>query len=153
MLKKDRSESLKKLMPAISTLYRSMATSRDAYLAQFKLSRPQLELLISLQEHGSRTTSLLAQEFDVSASAISQMVYQLIEKKLVERIEDSKDRRIANINLSSGGVELFDAINENFFNHLEQKFSHVSVKEIEHLVNIINKVTVEIGNNPDRTRL
>lgn len=143
MLRKNRTEYLQKLMPALSNLYRGMATSRDSFLAQFNLSRPQLELLISLKEKPC-TTSLLAKEFSVSPSAVSQMVDQLIEKKLVERIDDKNDRRITNIQLSDGGKKLFEEIHKKFLEHLEVKFSSVSIKEIETLLNTINKVTDDV---------
>lgn len=144
MLKKNRTNYLKKLMPALSTLYRGMATSRDGFLAQFNLSRPQMELLTSLEQK-PRTTSALAKEFAVSASAVSQMVDQLIEKKLVERVEDPNDRRVTNIQLSNGGEELFSAIYEKFLKHLEQKFSSVSIKEIEVLLSTIDKITSDVA--------
>jgi DNA-binding MarR family transcriptional regulator len=144
MLKKNRTEYLQKLMPALSTLYRCMATSRDGFLAQFNLSRPQLEVLTALQER-PYTTSVLAKEFSVSPSAVSQMVDQLIDKKLVERIEDTTDRRITNIQLSSGGTQLFEEINEKFLEHLEEKFSLVSIKEIEVLLTTIAKITRDVA--------
>lgn len=130
-------------MPALSNLYRGMATSRDGFLAQFNLSRPQLELLISLKEK-SCTTGVLAKEFSVSPSAVSQMVDQLIEKNLVERIEDEHDRRITNIKLSNGGKKLFEEIHKKFLKHLEAKFSEVSIREIETLLTTINKVTDDV---------
>ncbi len=143
MLEKKRLEYLQKLMPALSNLYRAMATSRDGFLAQFNLSRPQLELLISLKEKPC-TTSQLAKEFSVSPSAVSQMVDQLIEKNLVERIDDEHDRRVTNIKLSSGGKTLFEEIHEKFLDHIEGKFSSVSIKEMETLLNTINKITVDV---------
>ena len=140
MLKRNRTQALEKLMPALSILHRAMATTRDSFLAQFKLSRPQMELLISLK-HTPQTTSALAKEFNVSASAISQMIDQLIEKELVERVLDPNDRRVANIQLSQNGKELFEKIHEKFLEHVEKKFKPISTKDIENLVAIITKVT------------
>lgn len=131
-------------MPALSNLYREMATSRDGFLAQFNLTRPQLELLISLKET-PQTTSSLANKFYITSSAVSQMVDQLIEKKLVERVESVNDRRVAHIQLSENGTVLFANIHHKFLNHLEEKFKTVSIKEIEELLTIIRKVTEDVS--------
>lgn len=144
MLRKNRGQSLEKLLPALSNLYRAMATSRDAFLAQFNLSRSQMELLLSLKQ-GPRTTSALAKEFSISASAVSQMIDQLIEKDLVERIHDLSDRRVTNIQLSEHGKKLFKDINKKYFEHVEQRFETVSVKEIENLLTTVNKITDTIS--------
>lgn len=140
MLGKNRTATLEKLMPALSNLYRSMATSRDAFLAQFNLSRPQMELLLALKKQ-PYTTSLLAKEFSVSVSAVSQMIDQLVEKQLVERIPDAHDRRTINIRLSNEGKKLFEAINQKFLQHIELRFRTVSIKEIEMLLTTIDKIT------------
>ena len=140
MLKRNRAHALERLMPALSNLYRAMATSRDSFLAQFNLSRSQMELLVSLK-HSPQTTSSLAKEFDVSASAISQMIDQLIEKQLVERIASNSDRRVTNIQLSSDGRKLFKQIYEEFLAHVESKFKTISTKEIESLTSVITEIT------------
>lgn len=143
MLRKNRNQTLEKLMPALSNLYRAMATSRDSFLAQFNLSRSQMELLLAIKDT-PQTTTQLAKNFSISASAVSQMTDQLIAKRLVERIEDTYDRRVTNIQLSGNGRKLFDEINKKFLEHIEEKFETVSTKEIESLVNIITKVTATV---------
>lgn len=131
-------------MPVLSNLYRAMATSRDSFLAQFNLSRSQMELLVALK-HGQQTTSQLAKLFAISASAVSQMIDQLIEKKLVQRVEDTRDRRVSHIQLSSQGKKLFEEIHKKFLAHVELKFETVSTREIENLVNIITRVTETVN--------
>ena len=130
-------------MPALVDLYNSMAVSRDGFLSTFNLSRPQLDIMEAVRNQ-PRTTTFLAKEFNVSPSAISQMVDQLIEKKLVERIDDSVDRRITNIHLSNDGKKLFDAIYEKFLNHLEAEYSTFSLNELETLLTSIRKITTNV---------
>lgn len=144
MLEEDRSKTLEKLMPALSNLYRSMATSRDAFLAQFNLSRPQMELLLSLKKQPC-TASLLAKEFSVSASAVSQMIDQLVEKQLVERTQSTADRRTTTIRLSNGGKKLFAVIHQKFLERIEFRFRTVSVKEIEMLLGTIDKIIKNVN--------
>ena len=143
MIKKTRTDYLKELMPALVDLYNSMATSRNGFLTAFNLTRPQLDIIQAVKSR-PRTTSVLAKEFNVSPSAVSQMVDQLIEKNLVERIEDTVDRRITNIHLSEDGIKLFDAIYEKFLNHLETEYSALSVKELETLLTSIRKITIDV---------
>jgi len=140
----SKNEYLKKLMPALSNLYRAMATSRDTFLAQFNLSRPQLELLIFLKKKPCSTRTI-AKEFAVSSSSVTQMIDQLIQKNLVTRKVDLNDKRVQLITLSENGAILFEEIQAKYFERLETKFEMVSSDEIKILLNEITKISQNIA--------
>lgn len=139
----ERSAILEQIMKHMGSLHRHMATSRDAFLAQFDLSRPQIELLFSVK-HGKRSVKDLAAYFGVSSSAISQMIAQLEANNLVERRQDETDRRITYVQLSRGGKKAFQSIRDSFMNHLNDKFNKISLEELTQLRRIIAKITVEL---------
>src|SRR4051812_41409175 len=102
----SRKQLLEKVLANIGELHRCFATSRDGFLAQFELSRPQMELLFSVK-HGQRSTGELAKAFSITSSAISQMVDQLERKKLVERVHNPDDRRVTYIKLAHQASKAF----------------------------------------------
>lgn len=144
MLDQERIKSLQALMPVFNGLYASMNASKDAFMQQFNLTRTQIDILSSIYKK-PHTTSFLATEFNVSASAISQIVDQLIEKRLVDRIEDSRDRRITNITLSKNGMQLFEQINQKYLSHIENDFKTISTAEINQLTDTVRKILENVA--------
>ncbi len=139
----QRIQLLEQLMKAMGQVHRHIATTRDTFLAKFELTRPQIELLFSLK-HGHHSTGELAQLFNVSSSAVSQMVDQLAEKSLVERIRDEKDKRITYVQLSKEGAKAFKQIRTHFTQHLNERFVGVTNAELETLLTVVTKITKQI---------
>lgn len=143
-MSKDRKQLLEEVMVQVGELYRLFATTRDKFLAQFELSRPQAELLF-LIKHGKRTTSELAEAFSITPSAVSQMVRQLEEKQLVIRTADEEDRRVTYIQLAPRTYKTFEKIRSEFSSHLQSRFSEVGTKELERFLHELEKVNKTLG--------
>jgi DNA-binding MarR family transcriptional regulator len=76
---------------------------------QFNLSVDYYHILRRIRQ-GSHSVSDLATDFQISRSAISQSVDLLVEKGLVTRTEQVKDRRFVQIELTPDGDMLLNAI-------------------------------------------
>jgi DNA-binding MarR family transcriptional regulator len=76
---------------------------------QFNLSVDHYHILRHIRM-GSHSVSDLADDFQISRSAISQSVDVLVEKGLVTRTEQVKDRRFVQIELTPDGDSLLNAI-------------------------------------------
>jgi DNA-binding MarR family transcriptional regulator len=76
---------------------------------QFNLSVDYYHILRRIRQ-GSHSVSDLATDFQISRSAISQSVDLLVEKGLVTRTEQVKDRRFVQIELTPEGDTLLNAI-------------------------------------------
>ena len=76
---------------------------------QFNLSVDYYHILRRIRQ-GSHSVSDLATDFQISRSAISQSVDLLVEKGLVTRTEQVKDRRFVQIELTPDGDTLLNAI-------------------------------------------
>lgn len=139
-----RKQLFEKVLANIGELHRCFATSRDSFLAQFKLTRPQMELLFSIK-HGKLSTGEIAKRFSVTSSAVSQMVDQLERKKLVERIQDPNDRRITYIGLATEARKVFEAMRTKYIQHLSSRFTEVSDSELETLHTILEKTINNVG--------
>ena len=142
-LTSQRRELFEQIMRSMSDLHRRFATSRDGFLAQFHLSRAQLDLLFAVK-HTTPSTGELDEEFSVTPSAISQMIDQLEQRKLVERIADPRDKRITRIQLANDARRAFKTMRNQFIEHLSQRFCGVSDSELETLLAILNKTIGQI---------
>jgi len=76
---------------------------------QFNLPVDYYHILRRIRK-GSHSVSDLATDFQISRSAISQSVDLLVEKGLVTRTEQVKDRRFVQIELTPEGDTLLNAI-------------------------------------------
>jgi DNA-binding MarR family transcriptional regulator len=76
---------------------------------QFNLSVDQFHILRRIRK-GSHSVSDLADDFQISRSAISQTIDLLVEKGLVTRTEQARDRRFVQIELTPTGDTLLNAI-------------------------------------------
>jgi len=131
-------------MSSMGELQRSFATSRDGFLAQFKLSRPQMDLLFSLK-HNQLSTGELAKKFSVTSSAVSQMVDQLERKGMVQRVPDQNDRRITYVKLADETRKVFENMRNKFITHFGERFSDIDNNELEALLAILTKTVNSIG--------
>lgn len=143
-MKLERKQLLERILASIGELHRCFATSRDGFLAQFELSRPQMELLFSLK-HGERSTGEIAKRFSITSSAVSQMVDQLERKKLVERFQKSDDRRVTYIKLAHQARQVFEKMRSKYINHLSSRFTDISDEELETLLHILEKTINHVG--------
>ncbi|MEU4893317.1 MarR family transcriptional regulator [Streptomyces sp. NPDC044780] len=75
------------------------------------LSRTEFDLLGALRRTGrDLTPGELARETFVSGAAVTKRLRQLIERGLVERHTDDRDRRVAHVRLTEAGREVMDTV-------------------------------------------
>lgn len=70
------------------------------------LSMPQFSLLMQLHHKGACGMSTVSEGFDITPAAASQLVDKLVHGGLIQRVEDSNDRRAKLLSLTDKGHEL-----------------------------------------------
>ena len=85
--------------------------TQTGFLSQ-KFRIPQAELRCLLLFRGERylTVKGIAQKMDVAKSRVTKIINGLMEKKLVESIDDPKDARVKLISLTSAGFSQCEEI-------------------------------------------
>ena len=68
------------------------------------LSHAQIGMLYTLFFHKNASVKQIALNLDISTSAVTQLVEPLLRKGLVSRRADTKDRRIAHLELTAKGT-------------------------------------------------
>ena len=109
-------------------------------------SVPQLRLLRSLRG-GSRTASLLGEELGLSVSAITQMANRLEASGLVERTDDSNDRRIKHLSLTKRGTELLAERRSRRIDQAQEVLARLTVKQRHQLIGALEALVVASGDH------
>lgn len=92
------------------------AVLRDGFLLavramdQFELSVAQMATLMLLEAEGGATVGSLAADLGRSLSAASRLIDQMVRRELIARHEDSLDRRIKRVTLTTRGRELIELV-------------------------------------------
>ncbi len=73
---------------------------------KYQVSAPQLYCLLALNDHGPLPPSHIARHILVKSSTVTGIVDRLEQKGLVQRVRNTRDRRVINIELTEKGRTL-----------------------------------------------
>ncbi|MCL6472507.1 MAG: MarR family winged helix-turn-helix transcriptional regulator [Firmicutes bacterium] len=104
------------------------------------LGHHQAGLLVFIDCRGQCKMSDLAAELSISPGAITQLVDSLVMQGLLERTNDSKDRRVVLVNLTRKAQNMVEIIKHRRKALMEGLFSSLSKEEALSLIAIIGKL-------------
>jgi DNA-binding MarR family transcriptional regulator len=113
----------------------------NGHLKAFDLSHQQFNILRILKGSYPKTLSVL----DIKSrmidrmSNVSRLIEKLKQKNLVTRQEDSTDRRLVQVGLTTEGLETTEKIMQNMPNTQEFPES-ISAEEAQQLVELLDKI-------------
>jgi DNA-binding MarR family transcriptional regulator len=103
------SENISEALHAwMRTFMRQSMTRFNRYARDSGISMQQLGVLVYLQRSGKCGISKIGSDLGVSNAAASQMIERLLQQGLLQRQEDSNDRRVRNVVLTEKGRQLAD---------------------------------------------
>ncbi len=102
------------------------------------LSMPQFGILTQLQHKGSCGMSAISDHFGITPAAASQLVDKLVQAGYLERTEDSNDRRVRLLNLSTKGGKLLHQATEERYRWMDDLTSKLSPEEQDKIVTALN---------------
>jgi DNA-binding MarR family transcriptional regulator len=130
----------KKLASVMPRVLREFLRRQADVLAQGKITAPQYCVLDLLFTGGAQKMGSLAAEIGVSLPAMTGVVERLYRIKLLERIHDTNDRRVVNIELTSQGRQTISALREKREKTLAEIFAKLSENDRRHYLRIILKI-------------
>ena len=108
----QRNELCDRLVTATTSLYRMMyvgtVDGRQGPIEVF----PQLRTVMLLADKGPLRVSHIADYLGCTPSAMTYTVRRLVEKKLVTRVSNPKDRRVVICDLSPGGRRMLEKVDK-----------------------------------------
>jgi DNA-binding MarR family transcriptional regulator len=91
-------------------IWRDLVIGFAAQLGELNLGFTQLAAMYALADSGTMTVADLADSLSRSPSAVSRMVDTLVARQLIERQQDSEDRRQRTLTLTGRGQALLGKV-------------------------------------------
>jgi len=136
----NREQSIQRLIQNIHITTRTLGSGPTPTCAKNALTKQQSEILFLLsQEPSGLSVKELADRLRVTSGAITQFIDVLVEKKLVSRKEDSADRRVLRLILTSKARNNFKDFEDEYFRNVAGFFGRLTDTEIETLSSILEK--------------
>lgn len=139
-----RKEIIKNLMDEMENIRRTMMPQRRKLLTLKFPTPAQGRVLLLIAEKKKLSVKEISENLNITSSAATQLIDELVHAKLLSRIEDGEDRRKFNIELSPKATKMIG----KFRSHFEERFidmtKALSDKEILTLTKLIAKINSSI---------
>ncbi len=107
----------------------------------------EFKFLIDVGYYENQPMYVIAEQMKISRSYITSLIEVLVERGMITRVTDNKDRRMKRIILTAEGRKFRKGYLEAFEKNWEKKLSSLSFKEHEELyksIETIKKVSLKI---------
>lgn len=143
----SKEDKIQEIIESLSRLHRPAPASaghrpieHGAWRA-LGLSHAQIGMLYMLYCHENASFKQIAKYLDVSNSAITQLVEPLLDKGLVLRQVDPKDRRSAKLTLSPKGKDLLKKFKKQKTEGLRTALNGLNSNDLTHFTRICQKMS------------
>ncbi|WP_186576228.1 MarR family winged helix-turn-helix transcriptional regulator [Aquibacillus kalidii] len=107
-------------------------------LNNYPITAPQFIALQWLLEEGDLTLGELSNKINLAFSTTTDLVDRMEKNEVVERIRDTKDRRVVRIHLLEKGKSIINEVIQKRQEYLGQVLENVSDTDVDHLSSILN---------------
>lgn len=116
------------------------------------VSVPQVRALAYLSRHSDSTLNQLADYLAVSNATTCSLVDRLVQKGLIDRREDPKERRCVKLNLTSEGQQEYRELHNLAVSELAEILQELrphQLKQVNEGLSILRNVLMEASENAD----
>jgi DNA-binding MarR family transcriptional regulator len=105
---------------------------------------PHLKIMLKManSEEGV-SVGELSEKMGVTPGAITQFIDKLVDKGMVERFEDPKDRRVVRIKLTAKAKAKFQIMRDFHFERMSVSFKNLSDEELQQLAELVKKIEAQ----------
>ncbi|MDZ7695753.1 MAG: MarR family transcriptional regulator [Deltaproteobacteria bacterium] len=143
----------------IIQLIRKLVRARELYtkelIKKYQLSASQLHCILVLNEMGPIPPSKIAQHIMVNSSTVTGVIDRLEHKGFLERVRNSKDRRVITITLTGKGKELADnaplPVQERMIEGIKGLPPQERTRIIKSLRTLTGMVEIQHSNMPEQS--
>jgi DNA-binding MarR family transcriptional regulator len=125
----------------VESLARVQRLSKPAVWSALGLSSAQAGMLFMLFHHKKSSVKQVSEYLGISKSAVSQLLDPLVDKKLVSRQADAKDRRIMRLDLTAEGGKTLKHLHKLRYAGLRSALDALSEKDLKEMAQLTNKMT------------
>lgn len=112
----------------------------------FGISVSQCYTLEALGEHGTSTMQALAGRLHLAVSTVTRIVDSLVDKALVERQVSQRDRRVCEVNLTPGGLDLLHKLQKELIDREQAVLQRIPAASRDHVIRAIEELSHAVDN-------
>lgn len=109
-------------------------------VACYQLNLTEFSVMELLFHKGTQTTQGIKEKILIASSTTTYVIDQLEKKNYVQRLVDSKDKRVTYVSLSKKGQDLMTDIFPTHAKTIETSFSGLDDQELEQLLKLLAKL-------------
>lgn len=117
-------------------------------LQQANLSMPRLVALFHLQRSGCATISELSEQLNLALATTSQIIDQMVQSGLVERREDSNDRRQKLVTLTTSGHAMIAQVRQARSSEIAQRLAGLPPELTSRLTELLIELVAALRREP-----
>ncbi|KXG77184.1 MarR family winged helix-turn-helix transcriptional regulator [Thermotalea metallivorans] len=103
-------------------------------LADFEITPPQFDALLQLIKYGDLTIGELSSKMFLACSTITDLIDRMEKNGLVERIRDTKDRRVVRISVLDKGHKLIEEVLDTRRAYLDRVLLDLTLEQKNDLI-------------------
>ncbi|MDX8046604.1 MarR family transcriptional regulator [Gracilibacillus sp. S3-1-1] len=107
-------------------------------LHNYPITTPQFIALQHLLERGDLTLGELSKHINLAFSTTTDLVDRMEKIEIVERVRDTKDRRVVRIHLLDKGRKIIHEVLEKRREYLGEVLTNVEVEDMEQLSRLLH---------------
>ena len=124
----------------VSQVHWALQNYINRRLKSRNISLDKLRILNIIDSNEGCSQQLIADLLFKTKTAIANMVDLLVKNNLVTRVQDSENRRLNKINLTSEGKKLHDQCMEEIIIYTEEVCQGIDAEEISQAIDLLKKV-------------
>lgn len=141
----DRTQCVQELFQHIDGLRRLFALYARQDRGRKQVHTPtQICLMQMLSHHGPQHVKQLAERFNMTSSAVTQLVTLLVKQGILTRTEDTQDRRRLCVALTPKGVAALTGAKAKRLVQIQKILEPLSDQELTQLHTIQQKITTHL---------
>jgi DNA-binding MarR family transcriptional regulator len=142
MMNNTRTQLLEQLLNHLGYISRSISAPHSFSFGEIVLTKPLINIFFFVAHHKNGVSVKdIAKFLNVTKGAVSQFIDTLVEKNLVKREEDARDRRLQCIRLTEFAESRFDQFKKSYYLSLNTLFDALNDEEVEQLVALLEKLS------------
>jgi len=108
------------------------------------LSRIHISLLLIINDEKELSISDIAKRLLIPKPQMTHLISHLVEQGLIERLPNTRDRRVINVSLTPAGQDALKKAGKVLKKHVQRNLSYLTDEELEDLSRSLSKLR-EIG--------
>lgn len=141
-MEKDSRETINKIEKSMRYISGIVKQNGRKILTNYPITSPQFVALQWLLEEGDLTIGELSNKISLAFSTTTDLVDRMERNNLVERIRDSKDRRVVRIHVLDKGKDIIREVIEerqNYLGDVLENFTEAQTNDLHELLQLLHK--------------